>query len=276
MKQVPENQIQFEVYSKNFFKHLKDIAGVVCTSCGHKDARFIEKEEVYRCNNCHHRISIKCGTVMQSSRLPYSVWYRAFELISAMKKSTSAIELMEHLGVKTYKTVHLLMHKIRHIMSKAEIERISNQLDEYKRIRCSISVRQKRDKKHRKNTNIQTYLIRNERGSSGFFQISWISVKDLKCWKPAKNAVNGYARSHCWTQRVVKSTMRLNKSHIKSWIRKHLDNLEKNLKGIHHGVSEKYRQLYLDEFSYRTNLSMAGVNMFNDLTMRCMSDVWYR
>jgi hypothetical protein len=64
-------------------------------------------------------------------------------------------------------------------------------------------------------------------------------------------------------------------SEIKSWIRQHLDNLEKNIKGIHHGVSEKYRQLYLDEFSYRTNLSMAGIDMFKDLTMRAMIEVWW-
>jgi hypothetical protein len=40
-------------------------------------------------------------------------------------------------------------------------------------------------------------------------------------------------------------------------------------------VSEKYRQLYLDEFSYRTNLSMAGINMFEDLVANAVRDVWW-
>lgn len=274
MKQIPENQDQKELHAFYFFKGLRDVNGVVCNRCGHTDVPFHPKELIYRCTCCHHRMSVKTGTVMQSSRLPYSVWLEAFKLISAMKKSTSSVELMNHLGVKTYRTAFTLMHKIRHIMSKAEIERVVDQLDEYKRIRCSLTVRQRRERKKKK-TKVRTLMVRNERGDYQHYQISWISVEDCNKWKPSRNYLKGLSRSHPWKDAVVQRCEMLKKSDTKPWILRHLSNLEKNLKGIHHGVSEKYRQLYLDEFSYRTNLSMAGINMFEDLVANAVRDVWW-
>jgi hypothetical protein len=275
MKQVPENQDQNEIYAFNFFKSLRDTVGVICNRCNHTDVPYIPQERVYRCKCCHHRMSVKSGTVMQSSRLGYSVWLEAFKLISLMKKSTSSVEMMKHLGVKSYRTALMLMHKIRHVMSKAEVERITNQLDQYNRIRCRLTIRQSRKKK-KSSTKVRTLMVRNERGEDNHFQISWISVEDFNKWKPARNAVNGLSRSHPWKDTVIKQSEMLKKSDVKPWILRHLSNLEKNLKGIHHGVSEKYRQLYLDEFSYRTNLSMAGIDMFENLVTNALREVWWK
>ena len=65
-------------------------------------------------------MSLRSGTVMENSNLPFYYWMLCIELMTLSKKSFSALEMQRMLGHKRYEPIWLMMHKIRRVMSKRD------------------------------------------------------------------------------------------------------------------------------------------------------------
>lgn len=260
-----------EEESMVYFRIMRVLNPFNCTSC--KDSikhYWIQYHKAFRCAKCRHKTTLKSGTLLQSSKLTYQQWFLALHLMSDPRKSISACEMQKLLGIKCYRTAFKLMHKIRNSMSQYEQKRIRVGIDEYVKTRCKMNLRTKAEnrKKH-------CLLIHNERSEKGVYQISMLATEDMKKHKPNRNAMKGQARSHKWRQKDMKGIKRVRFTEVKYWIQTHYDNFEKNMKGVYQGISSKYRQLYLDEFCFRTNLSMAGEDVFKVLVTHAVSMPWY-
>jgi len=59
------------------------------------------------------------------------------------------------------------------------------------------------------------------------------------------------------------------------WSSKAITNSKNLIKGMHHGVENKYLQNYLSEFCYKYNRRYFGENVFNRLLICAVSLVWY-
>jgi len=59
------------------------------------------------------------GTMVQSTKLPLTVWFQAMHLLTQGKDSISALELMRQLGVH-YGTAWAFKHKLMQVMLAAE------------------------------------------------------------------------------------------------------------------------------------------------------------
>jgi hypothetical protein len=52
------------------------------------DASLLDKKPLeLRVQNCRHRTSLRSGTIMQSSSLPFLIWYKTMFLMSVTKKA---------------------------------------------------------------------------------------------------------------------------------------------------------------------------------------------
>jgi hypothetical protein len=71
---------------------------------------------IYQCKHCKTRTTLRSGTVLQSSNLPYRYWFIAINLMTSTKKSFSALEMQRQLGHKFYEPVWYMMQKIRKSM----------------------------------------------------------------------------------------------------------------------------------------------------------------
>ncbi len=102
------------------FKAKRLEQGVVCKKCQHTAHYFRKTDLKFQCKKCGNRISLRSGTVMENSNLPFQYWMLCIELMTLAKKSFSALEMQRMLGHKRYEPIWFMMHKIRRVMSKRD------------------------------------------------------------------------------------------------------------------------------------------------------------
>jgi transposase-like protein len=107
--------------AREHFEALHWPHGPVCPHCGATSEHVTlmtgktTRAGLYQCNACREPFTVKMGTVMESSHIPYQKWALGFHLMAATKKGMSAHQLHRMLGV-TYKTAWFMAHRIREAM----------------------------------------------------------------------------------------------------------------------------------------------------------------
>ena len=90
-----------EASCKAHFKSQRDTKGVTCNRCQHKEHYWISTRDQYQCKKCNYRTTLKSGTLLHGSQLPYHYWYFGMMLLTSTKKSFSALEVQRQLGHAT-------------------------------------------------------------------------------------------------------------------------------------------------------------------------------
>ena len=76
-----------------------------------KDYFWIKSIWSYECKKCRSRISLRSGTIMQSSNLSFLIWYKTIFILTATKKGLTSKEIQKQLGLKRYESVWSMVHK---------------------------------------------------------------------------------------------------------------------------------------------------------------------
>ncbi len=103
--------------------------GVVrCPVCGNdRISRITRKSQtknvrksLYQClePTCKQQFSATSGTIFNDSHLPLHKWFMALAIVVDAKKSISANQLKEHLGIGSYRTAWYMAHRIRKAMEE--------------------------------------------------------------------------------------------------------------------------------------------------------------
>ncbi len=99
--------------------------GPVCPHCGGVER--ISKMQgkstrigTYKCYQCRKQLTVKVGTVFESSHVPLHIWLQAVALLTASKKGISSNQLHRTLGV-TLKTAWFMSHRIREAMRNGSL-----------------------------------------------------------------------------------------------------------------------------------------------------------
>jgi len=76
------------------------------------------RKSVYQClePTCKQQFSATSGTIFNDSHLPIYKWFMALAIVVDAKKSISANQLKEHLGIGSYRTAWYMAHRIRKAM----------------------------------------------------------------------------------------------------------------------------------------------------------------
>lgn len=100
--------------------------GIRCPVCGcdriskitRKTVSKNKRTRIYQCleETCKQQFSATSGTIFNDSHLPLTKWFMALALIVDAKKSMSAKQLQEHLGIGSYRTAWYMAHRIRKAM----------------------------------------------------------------------------------------------------------------------------------------------------------------
>ena len=81
------------------------------------------------CAGCRCQQSVIAGTVFQDSHMPLPTWFRAMWHICANKNGMSAQNLQRLLGLRSYNTAWLCLHKLRRAMVRPGRERLSGTVE---------------------------------------------------------------------------------------------------------------------------------------------------
>ena len=112
------------------FRAIREKEGVICKKCGGTDHYWKSDKECFECKSCGFRTSLRSGTVMENSNLPFKYWLTAIAFISTTKKSISALELQRELGHKRYEPIWFMLHKIRTVLGKRDsLYELSNYIE---------------------------------------------------------------------------------------------------------------------------------------------------
>ena len=102
-----------------FLEELRWGGGFKCQSCG-GDRYWLIAAGLRKCRSCFFANSVKVGSIFESSKLPLKTWFYAIWWMTSQKSGVSALGLQKNLGIGSYRTAWLLLHKIRNSMIHAD------------------------------------------------------------------------------------------------------------------------------------------------------------
>ena len=91
--------------------------GFVCPACGHDKGWELKRRRTsWECAACGRQTSVTAGTIMHRSHLPLKTWFMAIHIVTSHSNGISALQLQAQLGLGSYKSAWLLLHKLRRAM----------------------------------------------------------------------------------------------------------------------------------------------------------------
>ncbi len=95
------------------FRAIRWAKGAFCPYCGSTRVYNFSDDRNHKCGDCRKRFSIKVGTIFADTKLPLRQWFIAIWLITSHKKGVASAQLARDLGV-TQKTAWFMTHRLRH------------------------------------------------------------------------------------------------------------------------------------------------------------------
>jgi ribosomal protein S27E len=281
---------------RTHFKEERDKIGVVCQKCSNTTHYWIKSQWSYECKSCRSRTSLRSGTVMQSSKLSFLIWYKTMFLLTATKKGFSSKEIQRQLGLKRYEPVWAMVHKLRKAMGNRDdrytLEGMIEMDEGYFTIEASENAHKTqkagRGSKTKSNVMIMAESTVLEDIESGKVerQCRYFKAKVLEDHK-ADGTDTTFENGIDKEQTIVftdKSTSYVNiadyvELHISEksdetttketlkWVHITISNAKRNFVGTYHKIKKKYLQLYLNEFVYKLNRRYFGEKIFDRLVI---------
>ena len=120
-KKYPETLLEFERWfrteddCRDYVVKLRWPEGFQCSRCGHGQA-WERGRRILRCGRCRKDTYVTAGTIFQDSHLPLRLWFRAIWWFTNQKGGVSALGLQRLLGLGSYRTAWVCLHKLRRAM----------------------------------------------------------------------------------------------------------------------------------------------------------------
>jgi transposase-like protein len=95
------------------FRAIRWANGAFCPYCGGMRIYNFSDGRTHKCGDCRKRFSIKVGTIFEDTKLPLRKWFIAIWLLNSHKKGIASTQLARDVGV-TQKTAWFMLHRLRH------------------------------------------------------------------------------------------------------------------------------------------------------------------
>ena len=93
-----------------------------CAKCQSRRVWSTRNGRLFECAACGHQTSLTSGTVLEKTRKPLKVWFRAVFEISTRRTGISAKDLQRIMGFGSYETAWTWLHKLRAAMVRSDSE----------------------------------------------------------------------------------------------------------------------------------------------------------
>lgn len=270
--------------------------GFVCPHCDivGEPFRIATRPGVLKCRACRCQTRLTVGTVMECSHTPLSTWFWAAYLVSSQTQGMSAVQFQRQLGLTRYETAFGILHKLRAGMVRPKQDRIGGKTDGHVEVDetyvggktrgegrgvhhkalvvAAVEVRhrepgtaqdKRKDGRYAGRVRLSIATDRSADALCGFVGSAvmpgslivtddWSGYGNLR-----KRGYDHHAIAECGDPEVAEEFLpiiHLVFSNLKTW-----------LNGIHHGVSAKHLQAYLNEFTFRFNRRFYPFNAFRSL-----------
>jgi hypothetical protein len=98
--------------------------GFRCPKCEANRSWPTGRVGLLECAACHYQVSVTAGTILEGTRKPLGLWFRAMWLVTSEKNGVSALGLQRQLGFDRYETAWTWLHKLRRAMVRPGRDRL--------------------------------------------------------------------------------------------------------------------------------------------------------
>jgi len=261
--------------------------GFRCPRCEHREAYSHRTRHLYHCKACGYQASLTAGTVFHKTRTPLTKWFWLIWLMGRQKSGISMLSLQRMLEIKSYKTVWTMGHKIRKALADRDahykLAGLMEMDDTYfgapkpgKRGRGAagkakvvVAVETPQDKPRFAAMRLVPRVSGEEIQALVRERLVKEVVVKTDGWQGYSVLDDPPRRRHEWL--VPGSGKEAVK--VLPWVHTLIANIKGNIRGVHHGVSQKHLPRYLAEFCYRFNRRFWEPQMFNRMLHACLNTV---
>lgn len=123
-----ERRFASEQACREYLVSLRWPDGFQCPGCGGSKAWWTARELLH-CAGCGCQTSVTAGTILQDTRKPLRLWFRAMWYVTSQKSGVSALGLQRVLGLGSYHTAWAWLHKLRRAMVRPGRERLRSAVE---------------------------------------------------------------------------------------------------------------------------------------------------
>lgn len=270
----------------DYLREMRRPKGFECPKCRNGSSSFLTQRKVFQCNKCKKQQSVTAGTIFHKSRVSLQKWFWCIYFMATSKKGAPILYLQGQLNIKSYRTVWLMTHKIRHAMAFRDSQYTLRGIVETDEI--FIGGKQSLKEMSELGSNKTPFLImveENNHGGPRFLSFEELETIYEQHVVPAieKHITKGSMLKSDGAGPYVKAKDKGYKNdrvvalkepdkaheHLK-WVNLITSNLKRYLLSTHHGVFPKYRKAFLIEFAYRFNRRFWPHQAFDRLLYACI------
>ena len=240
--------------------------GFVCPRCG-THSSWTTKRNLLVCAKCQYQGSVTAGTIFQDTRKPLTLWFRAIWWVTTQKNGASAVGVQRILGLGSYTTAWIWLHKLRRAMVRPDRERLRGRVEVDEAYIGGVE----EDVRGRQTETKALVVIACEENESGIGRIRLRHIPDAsaaslvgfvqEAIEPSSvvhtDGWEGYAglEEKGYKHKVtILQRRRRSPSHLLPRVHMVASLLKRWLLGTHQGaVSRDHLAYYLDEFTFRFN-----------------------
>jgi len=119
-----EGRFSSEESCRDYLYNLRWPNGFLCPSCDHVKAWPVGTV-LFQCARCDHQVSVIAGTLFHGTHKPLTFWFRAIWWVTGQKNGASALGLKRILGLGSYRTAWVWLHKLRRAMVTPDRNRLA-------------------------------------------------------------------------------------------------------------------------------------------------------
>lgn len=270
--------------------------GFRCPRCNHDCYYRPYLRGLYECKSCRYQASVTAGTVFHRTKVPLRKWFWLIYRMAISRTGVSIAEMGRELGIRDYKTIWVMAHKIRGAMGQRDsMYRLAGlvEMDESFFGPKSREAKRGRGSERKTTVLIAVSIYRGKDGieKPGFAHAHVVTSASAEVvgevldrlgldqqdkesliqkirtdgWKAYGKVAKDKGLDH---HRVILVNPQM-AGHLLPWTHKFISNVKAVLRGPHRGVSAKHRQRYLFEACYRFNRRYWSQQLFDRLLFAC-------
>ena len=283
MREYPDDATCLEWLWRN--RYSEDGEHAECPKCEQvrcfKRYQTAQRRQSWTCSACGHHIHPTAGTIFHKSATSLHLWFYAIYLMASTRCGISAKQLERELGV-TYKTAWRMAHLIRNELMEQGADLFSGEIEADE---TYVGGRRKgqtgrpgpTDKNKtavlgmvERHGRVAAYTVPNVRKATLLPHLTRRVLPASTIYTDELKSYTGLAQQGYQHERIAHSAGVYVSGTVHTNTIEGFWSLVKNgLRGVHHSVSAKHLQGYLNEYVYRYNhRKQAECSMFEALLLR--------